>query len=58
MNFGTSEITTHVAQTAREFALQYIKPYVMQWDESQEFPVQVFKKMGKLGLMGVMVPEK
>jgi len=30
----------------------------MEWDESQEFPVEVFKKMGKLGLMGVLVPEE
>ena len=58
MNFGTSELTNHVAQTAREFAIQHIKPYVMQWDENQEFPLEVFKKMGKLGLMGVLTPEQ
>ncbi|WP_276485328.1 acyl-CoA dehydrogenase family protein [Paraflavitalea pollutisoli] len=58
MNFETSELTQQVAQTARDFALQHIKPYVMTWDESQEFPLQVFREMGKLGLMGVMVPEK
>lgn len=58
MNFETSELTQQVAQTARDFAQQHIKPYVMNWDESQEFPLQVFKEMGKLGLMGVLVPEK
>ncbi|WP_315820454.1 acyl-CoA dehydrogenase family protein [Paraflavitalea speifideaquila] len=58
MNFETSELTQQVAQTARDFAQQHIKPYVMNWDESQEFPIQVFREMGKLGLMGVMVPEK
>lgn len=58
MNFQTSELTEQVAQTARDFALQYIKPHVMEWDETQEFPVHVFKEMGKLGLMGVLVPEK
>lgn len=58
MNFETSELTQQVAQTARDFALQHIKPYVMTWDESQEFPLQLFREMGKLGLMGVMVPEK
>ncbi len=58
MNFETSELTQQVAQTARDFAQQHIKPYVMDWDESQEFPLQVFKEMGKLGLMGVLVPEK
>ena len=30
----------------------------MTWDESQEFPVQIFKEMGKLGMMGVLVPEE
>ena len=58
MNFETSELTTQVAMTARDFAHQHIKPYVMQWDESQEFPLHVFKEMGKLGLMGVLVPEE
>src|ERR1700716_2746644 len=58
MNFQTSELTQQVAQTARDFAQQHIKPYVMQWDESQEFPLMTFKEMGKLGLMGVLVPEE
>lgn len=58
MNFQTNELTQQVAQTARDFAQQHIKPYVMEWDESQEFPVPVFKEMGKLGLMGVLVPEQ
>ena len=58
MNFETSEITLHAAQTARDFAQQKIKPHVMEWDEKQEFPVAVFKEMGQLGMMGVLVPEK
>jgi alkylation response protein AidB-like acyl-CoA dehydrogenase len=58
MNFETSEITLQVAQTARDFAQQHIKPFVMDWDESQTFPVDVFKQMGQLGLMGVLVPEE
>ena len=58
MNFITTELTQQVAQTARDFAQQHIKPYIMEWDESQEFPIQVFKEMGKLGLMGVLVPEE
>ncbi len=57
MEFQTSEITQHIAQTTRDFALQYIKPHVMDWDESQVFPVAVFKELGKLGVMGVLVPE-
>src|SRR5687768_17759500 len=58
MNFEMNEVTGQVAQMARDFAQQHIKPYVMEWDESQEFPVQVFKKMGELGMMGVLVPEQ
>lgn len=58
MEFEVSELTQQVAQTARDFALQQIKPYVMEWDESQQFPIEVFKKLGELGLMGVLVPEE
>ena len=57
MDFKKDELTLQIAQTTADFARQYIKPYVMQWDEAQEFPVHVFKEMGKLGLMGVLVPE-
>lgn len=57
MNFASSELTQQVAQTARDFAQRYIKPHLMEWDESQEFPLSVFKEMGKLGLMGILVPE-
>jgi alkylation response protein AidB-like acyl-CoA dehydrogenase len=57
MNFQHSELTLQVAQTARDFALQYIKPHLMEWDESQEFPVHIFKQLGELGMMGVLVPE-
>lgn len=58
MNFEASEITQQVAQTTRDFALQHIKPHVMKWDESQEFPLELFKQLGELGLMGVLVPEE
>lgn len=58
MDFETDEITRQIGETTRDFALQHIKPYVMQWDETQAFPIEVFKKMGELGLMGVLVPEK
>lgn len=58
MNFQATELTQQVAQTAAEFARQHIKPYVMEWDESQHFPLETFREMGKLGLMGVLVPEE
>ncbi len=58
MEFQQNELTAQVASTARDFARLHIKPFVMEWDESQTFPLAVFKEMGKLGLMGVLVPEK
>jgi len=58
MDFSKSELTNQVAQTARDFANQYIRPHVMEWDEAQEFPVHIFKALGQLGLMGVLVPEE
>jgi alkylation response protein AidB-like acyl-CoA dehydrogenase len=58
MDFATDELTQEVARTARDFARQYIRPHVMEWDEKQEFPHQVFKELGKLGMMGVVVPEE
>jgi alkylation response protein AidB-like acyl-CoA dehydrogenase len=58
MNFEVSELTEQVKHSARDFAQQYIKPYVMEWDEKQEFPIRLFKEMGKQGFMGVLVPEE
>ena len=55
MDFQTDELTLQIAQTTSDFARRHIKPYVMEWDETQEFPVHVLKEMGKLGLMGVLV---
>lgn len=58
MNFQIAELTQQVATTARDFAQQQIRPHVMEWDEAQEFPLHIFKEMGKLGLMGVLVPQE
>ncbi|MCW5915742.1 MAG: acyl-CoA dehydrogenase family protein [Ferruginibacter sp.] len=58
MDFTTSELSAQVAESAHNFALQYIQPHLMDWDESQKFPVHIFKELGKLGMMGVLVPEK
>src|SRR6201994_1656754 len=58
MEFATEELTQEVGRTARQFAAQHIKPYVMQWDETQTFPHEVFKELGRLGMMGVVVPEE
>lgn len=47
-----------IKQSARDFALQYIKPYVMDWDENQHFPKEVLQKAGEYGFMGILIPEK
>ncbi len=58
MNFQQNELTQQVAQTAKDFAIQHIRPHLMDWDESQDFPLHIFKELGKLGMMGVLVPEE
>ncbi len=52
----TTENQDMIAQMVRDFGAKHIKPDMMKWDESQEFPVHVFKQLGDLGLMGVLVP--
>lgn len=47
-----------VRESAKQFARDYIKPYVMDWDERQHFPVELFKKLGEYGFMGALVPEQ
>lgn len=58
MDFRPTESQQLIAQTVRDFADKHIRPDMMEWDESQRFPIEVFKKLGELGLMGVLVPEK
>jgi alkylation response protein AidB-like acyl-CoA dehydrogenase len=47
-----------VQEMARDFAEKHIRPYLMEWDEAQIFPIDTFKHMGELGLMGILVPEE
>ncbi|SIT90934.1 acyl-CoA dehydrogenase family protein [Pontibacter indicus] len=56
MEFNYTENQRMIADMIRDFGAKHIKPKMMEWDESQEFPVEVFKKLGELGLMGVLVP--
>ena len=56
MNFEQTENQKMIADMIRDFAAKEIKPNLMEWDESQHFPVDLFRKMGDLGLMGVLVP--
>ncbi|MDB4061124.1 acyl-CoA dehydrogenase family protein [Vicingaceae bacterium] len=56
MDFNYTENQSLIAQMARDFAEKHIRPDLMKWDESQEFPVHIFKQLGELGMMGVLVP--
>jgi alkylation response protein AidB-like acyl-CoA dehydrogenase len=58
VNFSSSENQQMIISMVRDFAEKHIRPHVMEWDEAQIFPVEVFKKLGALGLMGVLVPEE
>lgn len=55
---SSSESLQMVSESARDFALQYIKPHIREWDESQHFPVDVMRKAGEFGFLGVLVPEE
>lgn len=57
MNFEYTDTQFEIANMIRDFANKHIRPQMMEWDESQTFPVEVFRKLGELGLMGVLVPE-
>jgi alkylation response protein AidB-like acyl-CoA dehydrogenase len=56
MNFELTENQKMIAETIKDFGAKHIKPYVMEWDEAQHFPVDLFKKLGEMGMMGVLVP--
>lgn len=56
MEFNLNENQIMIAEMIRKFGDEHIRPKMMEWDESQEFPVAVMKKLGELGLLGVLVP--
>ncbi|ACU58786.1 acyl-CoA dehydrogenase family protein [Chitinophaga pinensis] len=58
MNFEPTEMQQQITQVIRDFGKIHMQPYILEWDENQSFPVQLFKQLGELGLMGVLVPEK
>jgi len=47
-----------IRDTIRDFTLKKIKPKVMEWDEAQKFPMEIFRELGELGFMGVIFPEE
>lgn len=52
------ENQTAIKNTIREFSEQVIKPVVMDYDESQKFPIEIMHQLGELGFLGILVPEK
>ena len=58
IDFIETENQKLVSQMVRDFGAREIKPNMMDWDEQQIFPIELFHKMGTLGLMGVLVPEE
>ncbi|MFM2207880.1 MAG: hypothetical protein RL213_1855 [Bacteroidota bacterium] len=57
MDFNPTDNQQLITASVRQFAESHIRPYVMEWDESQVFPRELFSRMGELGLMGILVPE-
>ncbi|MDX6183081.1 acyl-CoA dehydrogenase family protein [Flavobacterium sp. Fl-77] len=58
MNFDYNETQSMIAESIKDFAEKNIRPNIMEWDEAQIFPIPLFKKLGEMGFMGVLVPEE
>jgi alkylation response protein AidB-like acyl-CoA dehydrogenase len=56
MEFNYTDTQVQIAEMIRDFGNKHIRPDMMDWDETQKFPVDLFRKLGELGLMGVLVP--
>lgn len=56
MDFNYTDTQKSIADMIRDFANKHIRPDMMAWDEAQKFPIDLFHKLGELGLMGVLIP--
>ena len=52
------ELIAEITQSVKDFGDKHIRPYMMEWDDNQTFPKELFKQLGDLGLMGMLVPEQ
>jgi alkylation response protein AidB-like acyl-CoA dehydrogenase len=58
MDFGYTPEQDQLRRTIREFTEAEMRPHVMEWDESQEFPLGVFRELGRMGVLGAVFPEE
>ena len=58
MEFEYSDSQKMIAETVRDFAEKHIRPNVLKWDEEQYFPIETMRELGKLGLLGIVIPEQ
>lgn len=58
MNFELNEEQLQIKYSVREFAESEIRPNVLEWDETQHFPIELRPKLAELGLLGVIFPEQ
>ncbi len=58
MSFELNENQKMIAEMIRDFGAKEITPFRKEWDDEQKFPLELFKKLGELGLMGVLVPNE
>ncbi len=58
LNFSETENQAMIRQMIQDFAEKSIRPYMMDWDERQYFPIETMRELGQLGLLGVLVPEE
>ena len=58
MHTNTMENLKMIADTARDFAEINIRPHIMEWDENQFFPKELFHQLGEMGFMGIIIPEE
>lgn len=58
MNFNMNENQRMIAEMIQDFGAKEITPFRKEWDDNQHFPIELFKKLGELGLMGVLVPNE
>ncbi|TAE47896.1 MAG: acyl-CoA dehydrogenase [Bacteroidetes bacterium] len=57
LDFDATENQQMIADMIRRYGEEHIRPVVMKYDESQEFPIEIFRDLGEMGLLGILVPE-